>query len=86
MVENTGKKLGEAIAILIDLFNPECIVVGGLALRMGDALLEPARSVVAKEALTTSAAACRIRAAELGEQIGDIAAICIAMGAQNDVR
>lgn len=86
IIENTGRKLGEAMAILIDLFNPECIVVGGLAVRMGDALLEPARSVVAREALQTSAAVCRIRAAELGEKIGDIAAICIAMGAEKNVR
>jgi hypothetical protein len=33
-----------------------------------------------EEALPASAAACSINTAELGEQIGDVAAICVAMG------
>ena len=79
IVRSTGKRLGEAMAILIDLFNPDCIVVGGLALRMGDAILGPAREVVEKEALPESRQRCRITTAGLGEQIGDVAALCIAM-------
>jgi glucokinase len=79
IVRSTGKRLGEAMAILIDLFNPESIVVGGLALRMGDAILGPAREVVEKEALPESRERCRITTAGLGEQIGDVAALCIAL-------
>jgi glucokinase len=80
IVQKTGERLGEAIAVLIDLINPECIVVGGLAVRMGDAILEPARSTVQREALRSSAEVCKIVPATLGEHIGDIAALCIAMG------
>lgn len=80
IVRSTGKRLGEALAILIDLFNPECIVVGGLAVRMGDAILGPAREVLEKEALPESRERCRITTAGLGEQIGDVAALCIALG------
>lgn len=79
IVRSTGQRLGEAMAILIDLFNPESIVVGGLALRMGDAILGPAREIVEKEALPESRERCRITTAGLGEQIGDVAALCIAM-------
>jgi glucokinase len=84
IVKTAGERLGMAVAILVDILNPECIAVGGLALRLGDAVLEPARAVVRREALAGSAALCRIVPAALGEQIGDVAALCVAMrgGAQ----
>ena len=84
VVCNAGKKLGEVMAIFIDLLNPECIVVGGLALRMGEALLGPARDVVEREALRSSAAVCKITSAGLGEEIGDIAALCVAVQEHNN--
>ncbi len=81
IVRSTGSRLGEALAILVDLLNPELIVIGGLAMRFGESLLAPARAVMEREALPASARACRIVPAALGERIGDIAAICVAMGA-----
>ena len=84
IVATVGNKLGQAAAILVDLFNPEIIVIGGLALRMGDAVLEPARDVVRAEALSAAAGACRIVPAALGEQIGDVAALCVAMEADTN--
>lgn len=85
IVTKVGEKLGEAMAILIDLLNPECIVVAGLAMRLGESLLEPARTVVQREALASSASHCRIVPAQLGEQIGDVAALCVAIqGLDND--
>jgi glucokinase len=80
IVQETGRRLGEALAVLVDILNPERIVVGGLALRFGDDLLEPARKRMQEEALPAAAAACSVVPAALGEQIGDAAAICIAMG------
>ena len=79
LIKTTGERLGEAIAILIDILNPECVVVGGLAVRMGEALLEPARTVVAREALASSVSVCRIVASGLGEHIGDVSALCVAL-------
>ncbi|MGO8718423.1 MAG: ROK family protein [Acidobacteriaceae bacterium] len=80
IIRNTGIRLGEVLAILVDLLNPELIVIGGLAVRLGENLLEPARSVMEREALPAAARACSIVPASLGERIGDIAAICVAMG------
>ena len=80
IVRNTGVRLGEAMAMLVDLLNPERIVIGGLALRLGEALLEPARARMREEALEGPAAACTVLPASLGESIGDVAALCIAMG------
>jgi glucokinase len=85
IVKKVGEKLGEAMAILIDLLNPECIVVAGLGMRLGNFLLDPARTVVKREALASSASLCRIVSAQLGEQIGDVAALCVAIkGLEND--
>lgn len=81
-----GRKLGETLAILVDILNPECIVIGGLAMRFGELVLEPARRWMKKEALGPSAAACRIAPAQLGERIGDVAALCIAMDAAGAAR
>ncbi len=80
IVESTGVRLGESLAIVADILNPELIVIGGLAMRFGDSLWTPARLTLAREALPPAVAACRIVPAALGEQIGDIAAICVAMG------
>jgi len=80
VLETTGEKLGEVLAILVDLLNPDRIVIGGLAMRLGDLLLAPARRVVQREALELPARTCQIIPAQLGESIGDAAALCIAMG------
>jgi len=81
IVRQCGEKLGAALAILVDVLNPERIVIGGLAMRFGDSLLEPARIVLAQEALPASVSVCEIVPAALGESIGDVAALCIAMDA-----
>jgi glucokinase len=76
-----GKKLGLALAILVDVLNPERIVIGGLAMRMGETLLEPAREAMRTEGLAPAVAICTVVPATLGESIGDVAALCIAMDA-----
>lgn len=81
IVTQCGEKLGMALAILVDILNPERIVIGGLAMRLGNLLLEPARRVLAEEALPPSVAVCQVVPAALGESIGDVAALCIAMDA-----
>ena len=81
IVEACGKKLGLALAILVDILNPDRIVIGGLAMRLGDLLLEPARKSLGKEALAPALAVCTVVPATLGESIGDVAALCIAMDA-----
>lgn len=80
IVAASGARLGDALAMLVDILNPEKIVIGGLALRFGDHLLAPARASLRREALAAPVAACEIVTAELGERIGDVAALCIAAG------
>jgi len=80
VIRSTGKRLGEALAILVDIVNPERIVIGGIAMRLGDLILEPARQAMNREALPHAAAVCQVVPACLGERIGDVAALCVAMG------
>ncbi len=80
ILRTAGTKLGTALAILVDILNPERIVIGGIAMRLGDTILEPARQVIRRESLAPAAAACQVVTASLGESIGDVAALCIAMG------
>jgi hypothetical protein len=49
-------------------------------MRLGDLLLEPARRVMRREALDLPAQTCQVLPAALDERIGDVAALCIAMG------
>lgn len=80
VVRSTGWRLGEALAILVDILNPERIVIGGLAMRLGEMLLEPARRVMLREALAVSGETCQVVPAALDERIGDVAALSVAMG------
>jgi len=80
VIRSTGRRLGQVLAVLVDVLNPERIVIGGLAMRLRDSLLDPAREVIQREALSPSATSCEVVPAALNERIGDIAALCVAMG------
>lgn len=75
----TGEHLGSMLAILIDLLNPEVIVIGSIFVRAEKYLRASMEEKIRKEALKPGAEICRIVPAGLGESIGDIAALCVAM-------
>ncbi|HEX9018135.1 MAG TPA: hypothetical protein VF806_03050 [Anaerolineaceae bacterium] len=70
--------------MLVDVLNPDVIVVGTLGIVLGDLLLEPARAVVREEALPRAVAACRIVPAALGNRLGDIAALMAGIEANRE--
>lgn len=74
----SGEKLGAGLSVLIDLLNPEAIVIGSIYARCEDLLKPHAERVIAEEALLPSRQVCRLLPAELGESIGDIAALTVA--------
>jgi glucokinase len=57
---------------LVDIFNPEMIIVGGGMAKMGDRLLNPARRVVMERVFRLPAQAVRIVPAQLGDDAGVI--------------
>jgi len=76
---NCGRKLGQGLSVLIDILNPERIILGSIFARCEDLLREEMEKVIQKEALPHSATVCKILPASLGEAVGDVATICVAL-------
>lgn len=75
----SAENLGKGLSILIDILNPEVIVIGSIFARNKDLFLPMVQKIIKKEALSESAHCCRIEAAQLNENIGDYAAIATAI-------
>jgi glucokinase len=75
-----GQWMGRGMALLVDTLNPQMIVLGSLAVVLGDRVLGSARRALAEEALPQAVAACEIVPAKLGAGIGDVAALMAAWG------
>ena len=73
-----GRRLGVGIANLVNIFNPQMVVLGGGVLGAGELLLEPARRVVAERALPPSRDEVEIVAARFGVEAGMIGAAALA--------
>ncbi len=73
-----GEKLGLGLSILIDILNPEMIVLGSVFQRSEKLLRDETEKVIKKECLEYSSKACRIVPAALSENIGDYAALSVA--------
>lgn len=79
IIRISAEYLGQGLAILIDVLNPECIVIGSIYAR-NEMLFRPIiERVLKKEAIPASLEVCKIKPAELGESIGDYAALCVAI-------
>ena len=79
IIKTASEYLGQGLSILIDILNPECIVIGSIYARnetLFKSLLEP---VLKREAIPAALEVCRIVPAELGDSIGDYAALCVAI-------
>ena len=85
ILRSIGEKLGAGIASLVNVFNPELVVVGGGFAAAGDWLFEPARGVVRWQALPPAGERVRIVRAELGTAAGLIGAGLIAFEALSAV-
>ncbi|WP_456427576.1 ROK family protein [Rhodocaloribacter sp.] len=81
VAEEAGRWMGRGLALLVDAFNPEVIVLGSLAVVLGERVLGPARRVLAREALPQAVAACAVVPSALGPRIGDVAALMAAFEA-----
>lgn len=78
IMEHTGKMLGKGLSMLIDILNPQKIVIGSIFLRQEKLLRGPMEEVIEKEALSYTKDVCQIVPAGLGELLGDYAALSVA--------
>ena len=76
--KTSGRYLGKGLSVLMDILNPELIILGGIYCR-AQSLIEPAmKAVIQQEVLPVAYKAGSIVPAALGENIGDIAVLALA--------
>lgn len=79
-----GRYLGRGLAMLVDILNPQRIVIGSIYGRQR-AILEPiVMQVLKEEALPYSLSMCQIVPAGLGERVGDLASLSVALNTLNN--
>ena len=76
--EISGRYLGKALSIFIDILNPEVIAIGSIFARSTDIIWPHAKKIIEKETLIHSRRVCKVVPAALGEKIGDLEALSIA--------
>ena len=74
----TTELLAIALTDLVNVFEPDLVVLGGGVTRAGNALLDPVRAAVHRDAMPPAARAVRIKITALGDQVGVIGAAAIA--------
>lgn len=80
LMEETAYYMGWGIANLVNILNPQIVLLGTIAVAAGDLLLNPIRRTVAEMAMQRPSEAVKIMPAELGDSIGDLAAISLVIG------
>lgn len=79
--DESARRLGQGLALVMDLLNPDCIVIGSVYARAEALFQREMHRVLKKEVLPASYAACRVVPASLGDSIGDHAALSLAVQA-----
>ena len=71
--------LGIGMANLVNLFNPQLIVIGGGLTNVGEALFEPVRRAIVRHAFRAAAEVVRVVPAALGDNVGVLGAAAVAL-------
>ncbi len=78
LLAEVGEKLGRGLAALINVFNPELIILGGTLSETGDYLRLPTRSAINKYSLSLVNTDTELKLSKLGENAGILGACLIA--------
>jgi glucokinase len=78
--------LGIGMANLVNLFNPELIVIGGGLTNIGEGLFDPVRRAIVRHAFHTPAETVRVVRAELGDKVGVLGAVAAALAQLDSLR
>jgi glucokinase len=77
--KETVTALGVGLTSIVNMLEPELIVLGGGVTRAGDALVAPARAAVRAAAMTPGGQAVRVERAALGDRVGVVGAAAVAL-------
>jgi glucokinase len=79
IIQISAEYLGRGLSVLIDILNPECIVIGSIYAR-NELLFKPhIDRILKEEAIPSAVEVCTIKPALLGDSTGDFAALCVAL-------
>lgn len=78
LIEEVGNTLGKHVAGLINLFNPELVIIGGTLANAGDYLILPLRSAIKKYSLNLVNKDSSIKVSKLGDKAGLLGASLLA--------
>lgn len=78
ILEISARHLGKGLSIVIDILNPELIVIGSIYARNEDIMKPYVEKIISREALPLANKVCKVVPAALGESIGDYAALSVA--------
>jgi glucokinase len=67
------------MATLVDILNPQLVVLGSLGVVLGDLVLVPARETLRRYARPAAVAACEVVPAALGDRLSSVQAIMPAL-------
>jgi glucokinase len=81
ILREIGERLGSGIGTLVNVFDPELVVIGGGFAAAGDLILEPARAVVRREAIGPAKERVQVVRAELGTAAGIVGAALVGLEA-----
>jgi len=80
VLEGAGVHMGIGLANIIQILNPERIILGTIAVHAGELILASIRRTVAERAWERARSVCSIVPAELGDRAQDLAAIALLAG------
>lgn len=86
LISRLGYYLGVGLVNLVNIFNPELILIGGGVAKTGDLLLQPAIKVVKERAFSTPANAVKIKPALLGDDSGLLGAAAFVLERSKNYR
>lgn len=78
LIEDVGKELGRWLAGLINIFNPESVIIGGVLAETGDYLLQPIRVATRRYSLNLVNKDTKIVLSKLGRDAGVLGACVVA--------
>ena len=78
LIEEVGNTLGKHVAGLINLFNPELVIIGGTLANAGDYLILPLRSAIKRYSLNLVNKDSSIKVSKLGDKAGLLGASLLA--------
>ena len=78
VLDDAGRHLGVAVAGLVNLLNPQVVVVGGQLSAVGDLITGPMRRALERSAIPSAAASVEIRRSELDTEADVVGAIVAA--------